>query len=44
MKIRAGATLIQVYSSLVYKGLSLVDDIKADLVSDLATHRPRSSV
>jgi dihydroorotate dehydrogenase len=35
MKIRAGATLIQVYSSLVYKGLGLVDDIKADLVSTL---------
>jgi dihydroorotate dehydrogenase len=35
MKIRAGATLIQIYSSLVYKGLGLVDDIKADLVSTL---------
>ncbi len=34
-KIRAGATLIQVYSSLVFKGLSLVSDIKADLVSTL---------
>ena len=29
MKIRAGATLIQLYSSLVYKGLGLVEDIKA---------------
>jgi dihydroorotate dehydrogenase len=35
MKIRAGASLIQIYSSLVYKGLGLVDDIKADLVSTL---------
>ena len=35
MKIRAGATLIQLYSSLIYKGLGLVDDIKADLVSTL---------
>ncbi|WP_315835797.1 quinone-dependent dihydroorotate dehydrogenase [Bradyrhizobium prioriisuperbiae] len=35
MKIRAGASLIQLYSSLVYKGLGLVDDIKTDLVSVL---------
>jgi dihydroorotate dehydrogenase len=35
MKIRAGATLIQLYSSLVYKGLGLVADIKTDLVSVL---------
>jgi dihydroorotate dehydrogenase len=35
MKIRAGATLIQLYSSLVYKGLGLVENIKADLVSTL---------
>ena len=35
MKIRAGATLIQLYSSLVYKGLGLVEDIKADLLSTL---------
>ncbi|UPK36291.1 quinone-dependent dihydroorotate dehydrogenase [Bradyrhizobium sp. 186] len=34
-KIRAGATLIQLYSSLVYKGLSLVDEIKRDLTSTL---------
>jgi dihydroorotate dehydrogenase len=34
-KIRAGATLIQLYSSLVYKGLGLVDDIKRDLASTL---------
>jgi dihydroorotate dehydrogenase len=34
-KIRAGASLIQLYSSLVYKGLGLVDSIKSDLVSTL---------
>jgi len=34
-KIRAGATLIQLYSSLIYKGLGLVDDIKRDLASTL---------
>lgn len=35
MKIRAGASLLQLYSALVFKGLGLVDDIKADLVSVL---------
>src|SRR6185503_8180818 len=30
-KLRAGATLIPLYSSLVYKGLGLVEDIKNDL-------------
>jgi dihydroorotate dehydrogenase len=34
-KIRAGASLIQLYSSLIYKGLSLVDGIKHDLASTL---------
>jgi dihydroorotate dehydrogenase len=34
-KIRAGASLIQLYSSLIYKGLALVDDIKRDLTSTL---------
>ena len=34
-KIRAGASLIQLYSSLVYKGLGLVEDIKKDLSSTL---------
>jgi dihydroorotate dehydrogenase len=34
-KIRAGASLIQLYSSLVYKGVGLVDSIKADLSSTL---------
>jgi len=34
-KIRAGASLVQLYSSLVYKGLGLVDEIKADLAATL---------
>jgi dihydroorotate dehydrogenase len=34
-KIRAGASLIQLYSSLIYKGLGLVEDIKNDLASTL---------
>ena len=34
-KIRAGASLIQLYSSLVYKGLGIVDEIKRDLASTL---------
>jgi dihydroorotate dehydrogenase len=34
-KIRAGASLIQLYSSLTYKGIGLVDDIKNDLSSTL---------
>ncbi len=35
MKIRAGATLIQLYSALVFKGVGLIEDIKTDLVSTL---------
>ncbi len=35
MKSRAGASLIQLYSALVYKGLGLLDEIKTDLVSVL---------
>jgi dihydroorotate dehydrogenase len=34
-KIRAGASLIQLYSALVYKGLGLIDNIKNDLSSTL---------
>jgi dihydroorotate dehydrogenase len=34
-KIRAGASLIQLYSSLIYKGLGLVESIKSDLASTL---------
>ncbi|MBX9711593.1 MAG: quinone-dependent dihydroorotate dehydrogenase [Xanthobacteraceae bacterium] len=35
MKIRAGASLVQLYSSLVYRGLGLIECIKADLLSTL---------
>ncbi len=35
MKVRAGATLVQLYSSLVYRGLGLIEGIKADLLSTL---------
>jgi dihydroorotate dehydrogenase len=35
MKIRAGASLIQLYSALVYEGPSLVSDIKRDLATFL---------
>src|SRR6185312_1970035 len=31
-KVRAGATLVQVYSSLVFEGLSLLTDIKRGLL------------
>jgi len=34
-RIRAGASLIQLYSPLIYKGLGLVEDIKRDLSSTL---------
>jgi dihydroorotate dehydrogenase len=34
-KIRAGASLVQLYSSLVYKGIGLIDEIKSDLTSTL---------
>ena len=32
-KIKAGATLVQLYSGLVYRGLGLVGEIKAELVA-----------
>ena len=35
-KMRAGASLVQVYSSLVFRGLSLVGEIKAELAKALA--------
>ena len=34
-KIKAGATLVQLYSGLVYRGIGLVGEIKADLVTAL---------
>jgi hypothetical protein len=45
-RIRAGASLIQLYSSLIYKGLGLVEAIKTDLASTLlppAATRSRKS-
>jgi dihydroorotate dehydrogenase len=42
MKIRAGATLVQLYSSLVFKGLGLIEEIKRDLVSTLDRTRHKS--
>ena len=38
-KIKAGATLIQLYTGLVFRGVHLVTDIKADLVSFLRLGR-----
>ncbi|MCA0424986.1 MAG: dihydroorotate dehydrogenase (quinone), partial [Proteobacteria bacterium] len=35
LKIRAGASLIQLYSALVYKGPGLVNDIKRDLARQI---------
>jgi dihydroorotate dehydrogenase len=42
MKVRAGASLVQIYSSLVFKGLGLIEDIKRDLVSTLERTRHKS--
>jgi len=38
-KIKAGASLIQLYSGLVFRGLKLVADIKADLINFLRLGR-----
>ena len=38
-KIKAGATLLQVYSALVFRGLRLVPDIKTDLLDFLRIGR-----
>jgi dihydroorotate dehydrogenase len=32
-KIEAGATLVQLYSSMIYEGIGLVDGIKSHLVA-----------
>jgi len=41
-KIKAGATLVQLYSGLVYRGIGLVSQIKADLLAALKRgHRDR---
>ena len=34
-KIKAGATLVQLYTGLVYRGIGVVSDIKADLLAAL---------
>lgn len=41
-KIAAGATLVQVYSSLIYKGLGLVDEIKTGMLKRLAASGKKS--
>lgn len=41
-KIRAGATLIQVYSALVFRGLGLVSEIKRTLIAALDRDRQDS--
>ena len=43
-KIRAGASLIQLYSSLVYKGLGLVERHQERSRLDASPHRPRAAV
>jgi dihydroorotate dehydrogenase len=44
MKVRAGATLVQLYSSLVFKGLGLIEEIKRDLVSVLDRTKHKSLI
>jgi dihydroorotate dehydrogenase len=41
-KIRAGASLIQIYSGLVFRGLGLVAEIKAALLDALERDRQNS--
>ena len=43
-KIRAGATLIQLYTGLAYRGLGLVSAIKTDLVNFLQFNRYNSLI
>jgi dihydroorotate dehydrogenase len=38
-KVRAGATLLQLYSALVFRGLGLVAEIKSALLAALERHR-----
>ena len=38
-KIRAGASLVQLYSALVYRGLRLINFIKADIIAELERGR-----
>ena len=41
-KIKAGATLVQLYSGLVYRGIGLVAEIKSDLLAALQRGSRRS--
>jgi len=41
-KIRAGATLLELYSALVFRGLGLVAEIKAALIAAIARERRES--
>jgi dihydroorotate dehydrogenase len=34
-KIKAGATLVQIYSGLIYRGIGLLGEIKSDLAAAL---------
>jgi dihydroorotate dehydrogenase len=43
-KFRAGASLIQVYSGLIYRGLGLLDEIKAALVAAIERRKLDSLV
>ena len=43
-KFRAGASLVQVYSGLVFRGLGLLTEIKAALVAALERDRLESLV
>jgi dihydroorotate dehydrogenase len=42
VKIRAGASLVQLYSSLVFRGLGLVGEIKAGLLKELSRNHHAS--
>jgi dihydroorotate dehydrogenase len=43
-KLRAGATLLQLYTSLVFRGIGLVGEIKHGLVDTLATRNALSEI
>jgi dihydroorotate dehydrogenase len=43
-KLRAGASLVQLYSGLVFRGLGLIGEIKAELLRALETSRVASLV
>ncbi len=41
-KIRAGASLIQLYSALVFKGMGLIDEIKRGLINEMVRQKTTS--